>query len=63
MEMALQMGVNPELHDGQGKTIHWHEFYNHEVGLQTYEVVVEQMNNNMQILRCHHLLLKQMHDV
>ena len=58
MEMALQMGVNPELPDSQGKTIQ--EFYNYEVGLQTYDVVVQQMNKNMQILRCHHLLLKQM---
>ena len=37
--------------------------HNHEVGLQTYDIVVERLNNNMQILRHHHLLLKQMHDV
>ena len=61
MEMALQMGVNPELRDGLGNTIE--EFYNHQVGLQTYDIVVERMNDNMQILRRHHLLLKQMHDV
>ena len=61
MEMALQMGVNPQLPDGLGNTIE--EFYNHQVRLQTYDIVVERMNNNMQILRRHHHLLKQMHDV
>ena len=60
LEMALQMGVNPQLPDGLGNTIE--DFYNHRIGLQTYEIVREQMNNNMQILR-RHLLLKQMHDV
>ena len=60
MEMALQMGVNPQLPDGLGNTIE--DFYNHQVGLQINVIVVERMNNNMQILR-RHLLLKQMHDV
>ena len=32
MEMALQMGVNPKLRDGEGKTIE--EFYNHKVGFK-----------------------------
>ena len=61
METALQMGVNPQLPDGLGNTIQ--EFYNHQVGIQINDIVVERMNNNMQILRHHHLLLKQMHDV
>ena len=39
MEMALQMGVNPELCDGKGKIVE--EFHDHEVGLQTYVVVFE----------------------
>ena len=60
MEMALQMGVNPELRDGLGNTIE--EFYKHQLGLQTCDIAVERMNDNMQILR-RHLLLKQMHDV
>ena len=60
MEMALLMGVNPQLRDGLGNTIE--DFYNHQVGLQINVIVVERMNNNMQILR-RHLLLKQMHDV
>ena len=43
LEMALQMGVNPQLPDGLGNTIE--QFYNHQVGLQTYDIVVERMNN------------------
>ena len=49
--------VNPELRDGECGNIQ------DEVGLQKYDVVVERMKNNMQILRPRHLLRKQMHGV
>ena len=61
MDMALKMGVNPELRDGEGKTIV--KFYKQEVALQTYDSVVERMKSNMQILRHRHLLRKKMHGV
>ena len=60
MEMALNMGVNPEIRDGDGRNIE--EFYKDEVARQKYDEVKERMKNNMQMLR-HHLLQKQMHGV
>ena len=61
MEMALNMGVNPEIRDGDGRNIV--EFYKHEVALQKYDEVKERMKINMQMLRHHLLLRKQMHGV
>ena len=62
MEMALKnMGVNPEIRDGDGRNIE--EFYKHEVALQKYDEVKRRMQHNMQMLRHHLLLRKQMHGV
>ena len=35
------MGVNSEIRDGEGRNIE--EFYQHEVGLQKYDLMVERM--------------------
>ena len=61
MEMALNMWANPEIRDEDCRNIE--ELYKHEVALQKFDEVKERMQRNMQMLRHHLLLRKQMHVV
>ena len=61
IEMALEMGVNPKLCDGKGRTIE--QYYQTAVSSPLYNHAREKIDKNMQMIREHLLRKKEMHGI